>query len=193
MDIGALFALLFTGMIVKNVILYQFLGVCSFFGVSKKTSNALGMGFSVIVVMMISTMITWLLYTFLLVPFNLEFLNTISFIIVIASIVQIVEIIIKKFSSGLYNALGVYLPLITTNCAVLGIALLNIKNNYNLVESIFYTLGASLGFLIVLVLYSAIREKLSLLPVPKAFKGLPVALIAASIMSVAFIGLTGIL
>lgn len=193
MEIGTLFALLFTGMIVKNVVLSQFLGMCSFFGVSKKTSNALGMGFAVIVVMMISTTITWLLYTFLFVPFNLEFLNTIAFIIVIASIVQIVEMIIKKFSPGLYKALGVYLPLITTNCAVLGIALLNIQNNYNLGESLFYTLGASLGFLIVLVLYSAIREKLDLLPVPKAFKGLPVALMAASIMSVAFMGLAGIL
>ena len=193
MEIGTLFALLFTGMIVKNVVLSQFLGMCPFFGVSKKTSNALGIGFAVIVVMMISTTITWLLYTFLFVPFNLDFLNTIAFIIVIASIVQIVEMIIKKFSPGLYKALGVYLPLITTNCAVLGIALLNIKNDYNLAESLFYTLGASLGFLIVLVLYSAIREKLDLLPVPKAFKGLPVALMAASIMSVAFMGLAGIL
>lgn len=193
MEIGTLFTLLFTGMIVKNVVLSQFLGMCSFFGVSKKTPNALGMGFAVIVVMMISTTITWLLYTFLFVPFNLDFLNTIAFIIVIASIVQIVEMIIKKFSSGLYKALGVYLPLITTNCAVLGIALLNIKNDYNLAESLFYTLGASLGFLIVLILYSAIREKLDLLPVPKAFKGLPVALMAASIMSVAFMGLAGIL
>lgn len=193
MDITALFVLLFTGMIVKNVILAQFLGLCSFFGVSKKSSNALGMGLAVLVVMTISTILTWLLYTYLLVPFQLEFLNTIAFIIVIAAIVQMVEMIIRKFSPSLYKALGVYLPLITTNCAVLGIALLNIQNGFNLAESIFYSVGASLGFIIVLVLFSAIRERLEMLPVPKAFKGLPVALLAASLMSVAFMGLAGIL
>ena len=193
MNIGALFALLFTGMIVKNVVLSQFLGMCPFLGVSKKTSNAVGMGLAVTIVMMISSIITWLLYTYLFIPFNLEFLKTIAFIIVIASIVQVVEMTLRKFSPALHKALGVYLPLITTNCAVLGVALLNIKNEYNLAETIFYTLGASLGFLLVLVLYSAIREKIELMPVPKAFKGLPVALIAASAMSIAFMGLAGIL
>lgn len=193
MDIGVLFALLFSGMIVNNVVLSQFLGMCPFLGVSKKTSNALGMGFAVMVVMVLSSIITWLIYTFLFVPFNLEFLNTIAFIIVIASIVQVVEMTLRKFSQPLYKALGVYLPLITTNCAILGVALLNIQNEFNLPETIFYALGSSLGFLLVLVLFSAIRERLELLPVPKAFKGLPVALLAASMMSVGFMGLAGIL
>lgn len=193
MDIGTLFALLFSGMIVQNVVLSQFLGMCPFLGVSKKTSNAFGMGSAVVIVLTISSIITWLIYTFLLVPFSLEFLNTIAFIMVIASIVQIVEITLRKFSPSLYKSLGVYLPLITTNCAVLGVALLNIQNQYNLLETIFYSLGASLGFMLVLILYSAIREKLDLIPVPNAFKGLPVALLAASLMSVAFMGLAGIL
>lgn len=193
MDITALFVLLFTGMIVKNVILSQFLGLCSFFGVSKKSSNALGMGLAVLAVMTLATLFTWLLSTFLLIPFQLEFLNTIAFIIVIASIVQVVEVILKKFLPSLHKSLGVYLPLITTNCAVLGVALLNIQNGYNLAESLFYSVGASIGFIIVIVLFSAIRERLELLPVPKAFKGLPIALMAASLMSVAFMGLSGIL
>lgn len=185
--------LLLTGMIVKNVVLGQFLGMCSFLGISKKTKNAIGMGMTVLVVLTISSALSWVLYTFILVPLELTFLKTIAFIIVIASLVQLVEIILKKFSSMLYKSLGIFLPLITTNCAVLGIALLNIQNKYSFLETLFYSIGASLGFLIVLIIFSGIREKLELTNVPKAFKGLPIALITASIMSIAFMGFIGVL
>ncbi len=185
--------LLFSGIIIKNVLLSQFLGICSFLGVSKKTSSAVGMGLAVTVVLVISSIASFAFYYLVLVPFQLEFLRTIAFIIIIATIVQFIEIILKKYMVNLYNALGVYLPLITTNCAVLGIAILNINNGYDLVGTIVYALGSGLGFLLVILLFSAIREKLELLDVPKAFKGLPISLVVAAFMSLAFIGFGGIL
>ena len=190
---SGLLALLLTSMIVKNVVLSQFLGMCPFLGVSKKTENAIGMGMAVLVVLTISSALAWILYTFVLVPLELTFLKTIAFIIVIASLVQLVEMVLKKFSPALYKSLGIFLPLITTNCAVLGVALLNIQNGFNFLETLFYSIGAALGFLIVLVIFSSIREKLELTNVPKAFKGLPIALITASVMSVAFMGFIGVL
>ena len=188
-----LLTLLLTSMVIKNVILSQFLGMCPFLGVSKKTKNAIGMGMTVLVILIISSILSWILYTFVLIPLNLIFLKTITFIITIASLVQLIEIILKRFSPTLYKSLGIFLPLITTNCAVLGIALLNIQNNYNFLETLFYSVGAALGFLMVLIIFSGIRERLELTNVPKAFKGLPIALITASIMSVAFMGFVGIL
>ena len=192
-NLSLYFGLVFSGILIKNVLLSQFLGICSFLGVSKKTSSAVGMGMAVTVVLVVATIASYAFYYLVQVPFHLEFLRTISFIIIIAAIVQLIEIIMKKYMRGLYEALGVYLPLITTNCAVLGIAILNINNGYDFLGSILYALGSGLGFLLVIVLFSAIREKLELLDIPKAFKGLPIALITAAFMSLAFIGFGGIL
>lgn len=187
------FGLVFSGILIKNVLLSQFLGICSFLGVSKKTSSAVGMGMAVTVVLVVATIASYGFYYLVQVPFHLEFLRTISFIIIIAGIVQLIEVIMKKYMRTMYEALGVYLPLITTNCAVLGIAIININNGYDFLGSILYALGSGLGFLLVIVLFSAIREKLELLDIPKAFKGLPIALITAAFMSLAFIGFGGIL
>lgn len=187
------FGLVFSGILIKNVLLSQFLGICSFLGVSKKTSSAVGMGMAVTVVLVVATIASYGFYYLVQVPFHLEFLRTISFIIIIAGIVQLIEVIMKKYMRTMYEALGVYLPLITTNCAVLGIAIININNGYDFLGSILYALGSGLGFMLVIVLFSAIREKLELLDIPKAFKGLPIALITAAFMSLAFIGFGGIL
>lgn len=192
-NISFYFGLVFSGILIKNVLLSQFLGICPFLGVSKKTSSAIGMGIAVTVVLVLASMVSYAFYYLVQVPFNLEFLRTISFIIIIASIVQLIEVLMKKYMRSLYESLGVYLPLITTNCAVLGIAILNINNGYDFLGSVLYALGSGLGFLLVIVLFSAIREKLELLDIPKAFKGLPIALITAAFMSLAFIGFGGIL
>lgn len=192
-NLSLYFGLVFSGILIKNVLLSQFLGICSFLGVSKKTSSAVGMGMAVTVVLVVATIASYAFYYLVQVPFHLEFLRTISFIIIIAAIVQLIEVVMKKYMRGLYESLGVYLPLITTNCAVLGIAILNINNGYDFIGSILYALGSGLGFLLVIVLFSAIREKLELLDIPKAFKGLPIALITAAFMSLAFIGFGGIL
>lgn len=192
-NLSLYFGLVFSGILIKNVLLSQFLGICSFLGVSKKTSSAVGMGMAVTVVLVVATIASYAFYYLVQVPFHLEFLRTISFIIIIAAIVQLIEVAMKKYMRGLYEALGVYLPLITTNCAVLGIAILNINNGYDFLGSILYALGSGLGFMLVIVLFSAIREKLDLLDIPKAFKGLPIALITAAFMSLAFIGFGGIL
>lgn len=191
--VGGLFSILLTSMIVKNVVLVKFLGMCPFLGVSKKTENAVGMGLAVLFVMILSSSLSWVLFTFVLVPLNLTFLKTITFIILIASLVQIVEIVVKKFSPTLYRALGIFLPLITTNCAVLGVALLNVQNQYSFLEALFYAIGGALGFLIVLILFSSIREKLELIDVPDSFKGIPVALMTAAFMSIAVMGFIGVL
>jgi len=183
--IGAIF--------VNNFILMRFLGLCPFFGVSKKTSSAFGMGMAVIFVMTLASMATWLIYHFILVPLGLEFLQVISFILVIASLVQTVEIFLKRFNQTLYKALGIYLPLITTNCAVMGLALLNIQENYNFLEALVFGISSGIGFTLALVLMSGIREKLELAEVPKAFRGLPIAFIVASLMSLAFLGFIGII
>ena len=192
-SLGFYFGLVFSGILIKNVLLSQFLGICSFLGVSKKTSSAIGMGMAVTVVLVVASVASYAFYYLVQVPLHLEFLRTIAFIIIIAAIVQLLEIMMKKYMTGLYKALGVYLPLITTNCAVLGIAILNINYGYDLLGTILYSLGSGIGFLVVIVLFSAIREQLELVDIPKAFQGLPISLIVAGFMSLAFIGFGGIL
>ncbi|MFT4297868.1 MAG: electron transport complex subunit RsxA [Candidatus Woesearchaeota archaeon] len=187
-----LFAIMFGLIFVNNLILTQFLGLCPFFGVSTKTKNAFGMGIAVIFVMALSSIVSWMIYHMVLSPLNLEFLQIITFILIIAFLVQLVELFIKKYSAGLYKALGIYLPLITTNCAVLGVAFLNILENYSFVGSIVAGISAGIGFLIALLLMSGIRERLELMDVPKPFKGMPIAFIVAALMSLAFLGFSGI-
>lgn len=177
---------------VNNVILSQFLGICPFLGVSTKVSTAAGMGAAVVFVMTLSTIVTFLLQKFVLVPFGIEFLQTIVFILVIAALVQMVEIILKKISPSLYQALGVFLPLITTNCAVLGISILVVQKGYNLLEGITYAIGISLGFTLAMVIFAGLREHLELVEVPKGVKGIPIALITAGILAMAFMGFTGL-
>ena len=179
--------------LVNNVVLSQFLGLCPFIGVSKKTDTAAGMGAAVIFVIMIASAVTYGLYYGLLVPFKLEYLQTIVFILVIAALVQLVEMILKKFIKPLYQALGVYLPLITTNCAVLGVAISNIDSGYNFAESMANSFGISVGFLIAIVILAGIREKSENNNIPKAFQGTPMVLLAAGLMAIAFTGFTGII
>ena len=177
---------------VNNVILSQVLGICPFLGVSTKVSTAAGMGAAVVFVMALSTVVTFLLQEFILVPLEIEFLQTIVFILVIAALVQMVEIILKKISPSLYQALGVFLPLITTNCAVLGISILVIQKGYNLLEGITYSIGISLGFTLAMVIFAGLREHLELVEVPKGVKGIPIALITAGILAMAFMGFAGL-
>lgn len=177
---------------VNNVILSQFLGICPFLGVSTKVSTAAGMGAAVVFVMTLSTIVTFLLQYFVLVPLHIEFLQTIVFILVIAALVQMVEIILKKISPALYQALGVFLPLITTNCAVLGISILVIQKGYNLLDGIVYTIGIALGFTLAMVIFAGLREQLELVEVPKGVKGIPIALITAGILAMAFMGFAGL-
>ena len=177
---------------VNNVILSQFLGICPFLGVSTKVSTAAGMGAAVVFVMTLSTIVTFLLQKFVLVPFGIEFLQTIVFILVIAALVQMVEIILKKISPSLYQALGGFLPLITTNCAVLGISILVVQKGYNLLEGITYAIGISLGFTLAMVIFAGLREHLELVEVPKGVKGIPIALITAGILAMAFMGFAGL-
>ncbi len=181
-----------TALLVQNVILSQFLGICPFIGVSKKTQSAIGMGLAVTFVMVVSSAISWLVYEYLLVPFEMTYMRTITFILVISSLVQFVEMVVKKYSPMLYQLLGVYLPLITTNCAVLGIAVLAIDNNYNFLETLVFSLFSALGFTLVIYLFSIIRERLEQAPIPESLKGVPIALITASIMSIIFMGFGGI-
>lgn len=188
-----LIALAFGAFIVQNVILTQFLGICPFLGVSTKRSSALGMGVAVVFVILISSIVTWSLYHFVLVPFEMEYMRTIVFILVIAALVQMVELFLKKMSPSLYKALGIYLPLITTNCAVLGTAIININNNYDFVQMLVYSLFLPLGFLFVIVIFSFLREKINYAPVPKAFQGTPIALITAAILAMIFARFGGIL
>ena len=178
--------------IVNNVVLSQFLGICPFLGVSKKTETAAGMGGAVVFVITIASLCTSILYNYLLVPAQLEYLNTIVFILVIAALVQFVEMVLKKMMPALYKSLGVYLPLITTNCAVLGVALLSVQNEYGVLESVVNGIGASLGFLLAIVLMAGIREKLENSNIPEAFKGTPIVLITAGLMAIAFCGFGGV-
>lgn len=186
-------ALAFAAFITENIILSQFLGICPFLGVSTKRSNALGMGFAVLFVMLISSMVTFALYNYILAPLEITYMRTIVFIIVIASLVQMVETFIKKVSPGLYKALGIYLPLITTNCAVLGVAILNITKEHSFLEMVVYTTFIGLGFIFVMYIFSMIREKLQQAPIPKAFQGIPIALITAAILAVIFARFGGII
>ncbi len=185
-------AIIIFAVFVNNVILSQFLGICPFLGVSKKVSTATGMGAAVIFVMTLSTIVTFLLHKFVLLPLGIEFLQTILFILVIAALVQMVEIILKKISPSLYQALGVFLPLITTNCAVLGISILVIQKGYNLLEGVTYTIGISLGFTLAMIIFAGLREQLELVEVPKGMRGIPIALITAGILAMAFMGFAGL-
>ena len=186
------FAILLTGILTENFVLSKFLGICPFLGVSKKLNTAVGMSAAVIFVMVLSTAVTYPINQFLLVKNGLEYLQTLVFILVIAALVQLVEIALKKFLPALYNSLGIYLPLITTNCAVLGVVLLNIDKSYSFWQSIVNSLGAGLGFMLAMVLFAGVRERLESCEVPKFLQGLPITLIAASLVSVSFLGFTGI-
>ena len=187
-----LFTILFTAALVSNFVLSQFLGICPFLGVSKKVETAAGMGGAVIFVITIASLITSTLYNLLLLPNNLEYLNTIVFILVIAALVQFVEMFMKKSMPALYKSLGVYLPLITTNCAVLGVALLSVQNNDNILDATIRGIGASVGFFLAIVLMAGIREKLENCSIPSAMKGTPIVLITAGLMAIAFCGFGGV-
>ena len=188
-----MFVIVIGAVFVNNIVLSQFLGICPFLGVSKKLSSAVGMGAAVTFVMALATIITWLVQEFVLVPLGIGYLQTIAFILVIASLVQFVEMVIKKTSPDLYRALGVYLPLITTNCAVLGIAILNIQKSYSLASSVVNSVANAVGFTLALVLMAGIRERLEEADIPESLKGMPISLITAALMSVAFLGFTGLL
>ena len=181
-----------TAIFVNNIVLAQFLGICPFLGVSKKVNTALGMGAAVTFVMTIATIVTYLLQKYLLDITGLQFMQTIVFILVIAALVQMVEIILKKVSPSLYQALGVFLPLITTNCTILGVAILVIQKNFNLIESVVFAVSTALGFALALTLFAGIRDQLSLTKVPKSMQGIPIALIAAGLLAMAFMGFSGI-
>ncbi len=181
-----------TSSLVENIVLAKFLGCCPFLGVSKKLDSAVGMSSAVIFVLLMSTAVTWPIYTFLLLPFGLEYLQTIVFILVIAALVQLVEFVMKKYMKPLYRALGVYLPLITTNCAVLGCVLLNVENSYNFIESIVNTLGIGIGFMLAMVLFAGVRSKMETVEFPKSFQGVPITLVAASIVSMSFMGFASV-
>jgi electron transport complex protein RnfA len=192
------FLIILGAVLVNNFVLNRFLGICPFLGVSKSTDTAVGMGIAVIFVMSLASVITYAIYFYVLVPLNLGYLTTVSFILVIAALVQIVEMVIKRFSPALYNALGIYLPLITTNCAVLGVALLNIDVGEkividNVLKAFLNGFASGAGFLIAIVLLAGIREKLERADIPAAFKGFPITLIAASIMAMAFAAFSGII
>ncbi len=186
------FPLLIGGLLVNNYVLAQFLGICPFLGVSKKVGPAVGMSVAVIFVMLLSTVATWPIFHFLLAPNNLQYLQTIVFILVIAALVQLVELVLKRFVKPLYNALGIYLPLITTNCAVLGVTILNIDSHYTFVASLINAFASGAGFLLAMVLFAGVRERLELVPVPESLKGLPITLVAASLVSVSFLGFQGL-
>ena len=187
------FIIFIAAVFVNNIVLAQFLGICPFLGVSNKVSTALGMSGAVVFVMSISGMVTYLLYFYILVPAGLEFLKTITFILVIAALVQMVEIILKKMSPALYQALGVFLPLITTNCAVLGIAILALGLEHNsLLKAVFFNASNAIGFGVALVLFASIREQLELADIPKGMKGVPINLLVAGLLSLAFLGFTGL-
>lgn len=185
--------LVLAGIFVNNYILSQFLGICPFLGVSKKLETAAGMGIAVVFVITLACAVTYFVYYLILVPLHIEYLYTIAFILVIAALVQFVEMFIKKSSPGLYQALGVYLPLITTNCAVLGVAVVNMQNGYSFLESIFNGIGGALGFALAIVLFAGIRERIQFNDIPKPFQGFPLTLIGAGLMSIAFLGFQGLI
>ena len=187
-----LMSILITAILTENFLLSKFLGICPFLGVSKKLNTASGMSMAVIFVMLLATAVTYPINKFILVPNGLAYLQTIVFILVIAALVQLVEIVLKKYIPSLYSALGIYLPLITTNCAVLGVVILNVDNGYNFAYSMVNTLGAGLGFLVAMVMFAGVRERLESCDVPKFMQGLPITLVAASLTSISFLGFTGI-
>ena len=184
-------SILLEGILTNNMVLSKFLGICPFLGVSKKVNTAFSMSIAVTLVMVIATAVTWPIYTYLLYP-NFTYLQTVVFILVIAAIVQLIEIVLKKFIKPVYNALGIYLPLITTNCAVLGITMLNITDNLNFVQSLFNALSAGFGFMLAMILFAGVRSKLETADVPEFLKGLPITLIAAALVALSFLGFAGI-
>ncbi|MDL2288408.1 electron transport complex subunit RsxA [Oscillospiraceae bacterium OttesenSCG-928-F05] len=192
MDLFGLFTIALSAILVENYILVQFLGICPFLGVSKKTDTSLGMGMAVIFVITIASAATWAVDHFLLKPLGLEYMQTVAFILVIAALVQFVEMFLEKAMPQLYQALGIYLPLITTNCAVLGVALLNVQAEYNFVEAVVNGFGAAAGFTLAIVLFSTIRERLEFADYPKSFEGFPIALVTAALLAMAFMGFSGL-
>ena len=191
-QIYELLAITLGAILANNFIFSQFLGICPFLGVSKKVDTAVGMGIAVTFVMGLASAITWLVNTFILIPFDLGYMQTVAFSLVIAALVQFIEMFLQKSMPSLYTALGVYLPLITTNCAVLGVALLNIQNNYNFISSVVYGITGGLGFLLAIVLFASIRERLVFADYPKSFEGFPIALVTAGLMALAFMGFSGL-
>lgn len=186
------FVIIISSIFVNNIVLSQFLGICPFLGVSNKVSTSLGMGAAVTFVLAIASIVAYLIQYYILVPLNITYMQTIVFILVIAALVQMVEIILKKVSPALYQALGIFLPLITTNCAVLGVAILLVQKEYNLGEAVVYAVSVAIGFTLALVLFAGLRERLELENVPKAMKGVPIALITAGILAMAFMGFFGL-
>ena len=193
MDIMKLGAIFFSMVLVNNYVLVKFLGICPFLGVSKKLDSSVGMSAAVIFVMIMATAVTWPIDTYVLQANDLTYLRTITFILVIASLVQLVEIILKKYIPGLYSSLGVYLPLITTNCAILGVALLNVESGYNFVESMVGSLGAGVGFMLAMVIFTGVRSRVEQANPPKSWKGLPITLVAAALVALSFTGFGGII
>ena len=192
MEVKALIIILMSSVLVDNYVLNRFLGICPFLGVSKKVNQSVGMGAAVIFVMLVATAVTWPIQTFILNPLNMGYMQTLAFILIIATLVQFIEIFLKKVIPALHKSLGVYLPLITTNCAVLGVTINNITDGYNFLESMVSSLGVGLGFLLAMVLFSGMRSRIEESEVPESFKGLPVTLVAASFISMAFFGFAGI-
>ena len=192
MSFGALIGILISSILIDNYIFSRFLGICPFLGLSEKPSTALGMGCAVTFVMTISSAVTWCVYTFVLVPLELEYLKTIAFILIIASLVQLIEMFLKKNVPSLYTALGIYLPLITTNCAILGAALLCIQNNYDLISSVIFSFGSAVGWTLAIVIFAGVRVRVSFAETPKCFKGTPIALVTACLLAMAFSGFQGV-
>lgn len=198
MDIGHLFVIAIASIFINNFVLSRFLGICPYIGVSKQLGSALSMGIAVTFVMAMASMATWLIYTYLLAPktsiwgVDMTFLRTIAFILVIAALVQFVEMVIQKTSTALYRALGIYLPLITTNCAILGVTVLNIDDEYTFIESLVQGFTSGLGFTLALILMAGLREKLELADIPKPLRGMPIAFVTAGVMSIAFLGFSGL-
>jgi electron transport complex protein RnfA len=186
------FAIIIGAILVNNVVLAQFLGICPFLGVSSKVETSLGMGAAVTFVMSLTAVVAWCIQTYVLVPLGIEYMQTIVFILVIASLVQMVEIVLKKVSPSLYQALGIFLPLITTNCAVLGVAILMIQKEFSLLQGVVYNVSIALGFALALVIFAGLRERIEFEEAPKAFQGVPIALITASILAMAFMGFSGL-
>jgi electron transport complex protein RnfA len=186
-------SLILFAILVNNVVLVQFLGICPFLGVSSKVSTALGMGGAVIFVMALANLVTTLVYNYILIPLNITFMQTITFILIIAGLVQIVEIVLKKISVPLYQALGIYLPLITTNCAVLGIAILSVQKNYDVLTSVIYASSTAIGFTLAIVLMAGLREQMDLSDYPKGMKGFPISFVTAGLLSLAFMGFSGLI
>ncbi len=188
----SLFGIFIAAMLINNILLIRFLGLCSFFGVSNKIEASIGMGMAVIFVMTMSSAVTWLLYHYILFPLNLPFLKIASFVLVIASLVQLVEIFLKRYIPNLYSALGIYLPLVTTNCAILAVAFLHIEYHYTFIQTIIYAFGVALGYTLAIVLFATIRERVNLAPIPHLLKGYPISFFIAALMSLAFLGFKGL-